>query len=550
MENKNANPVLRFIRLLKLNKQDVISVYLYASVAGIVSLSLPLGIQAIMNFITAAQISTSWVVLVILVVAGIIIAGFLQILLLTVTENLQQRIFTHSAFEFAYRLPRMKSSAVQKYHLPELVNRFFDTLTVQKGISKVLIDFSAASLQIFFGLILLSFYHPFFIFFSCFLLLSIYLIFRILGPAGIKTSLKESKYKYEVAYWLEEVGRTLDTFKVGENTAFPEKKTDELVSNYLHARKGHFKVLRLQYANMIAFKATMAAVLLIVGGYLVINQKLNVGQFVASEIIIILVLSSVEKLILSLETIYDVLTALEKIGYVTDIPLDEEQTQSEFIDESTKGIAVKTVDLFFQYSDASQPTLSQLNINIESGKKIMLAGWSGSGKSALLKLLAGMRNDYQGSIVFNELPVQNWQLESLRKKVAYCQNGQQIFQGTLIENILVGRNISMEKVKEVIKLLRLNDVINQLENGYDTLLFPSGKNLSATTRLKIVIARAVVSIPQLLLIEDSFNAIPLSERQELIKNIFSYLPNCTVIAISNDENLKGIFDQQIILTQA
>jgi ABC-type bacteriocin/lantibiotic exporter with double-glycine peptidase domain len=550
VENKNANPVLRFIRLLKLNKQDVISVYLYASVAGIVSLSLPLGIQAIMNFITAAQISTSWVVLVILVVAGIIIAGFLQILLLTVTENLQQRIFTHSAFEFAYRLPRMKSSAVQKYHLPELVNRFFDTLTVQKGISKVLIDFSAASLQIFFGLILLSFYHPFFIFFSCFLLLSIYLIFRILGPAGIKTSLKESKYKYEVAYWLEEVGRTLDTFKVGENTAFPEKKTDELVSNYLHARKGHFKVLRLQYANMIAFKATMAAVLLIVGGYLVINQKLNVGQFVASEIIIILVLSSVEKLILSLETIYDVLTALEKIGYVTDIPLDEEQTQSEFIDESTKGIAVKTVDLFFQYSDASQPTLSQLNINIESGKKIMLAGWSGSGKSALLKLLAGMRNDYQGSIVFNELPVQNWQLESLRKKVAYCQNGQQIFQGTLIENILVGRNISMEKVKEVIKLLRLNDVINQLENGYDTLLFPSGKNLSATTRLKIVIARAVVSIPQLLLIEDSFNAIPLSERQELIKNIFSYLPNCTVIAISNDENLKGIFDQQIILTQA
>jgi ABC-type bacteriocin/lantibiotic exporter with double-glycine peptidase domain len=550
VENKNANPVLRFINLLKLNKQDVISVYLYASVAGIVSLSLPLGIQAIMNFITAAQISTSWIVLVVLVVAGIIIAGFLQILLLTVTENLQQRIFTHSAFEFAYRLPRMKSASVQKYHLPELVNRFFDTLTVQKGISKILIDFSAASLQIIFGLILLSFYHPFFIFFSCFLLLSIYLIFRLLGPAGIKTSLKESKYKYEVAYWLEEVGRTLDTFKVAENTAFPEKKTDELVSNYLHARKDHFKVLRLQYANMIAFKATMAAVLLLVGGYLVINQKLNVGQFVASEIIIILVLSSVEKLILSLETMYDVLTALEKIGYVTDIPLDDEKTNMEFIDEGKQGISIKTIDLSFQYSDASHPTLSHLNLSINNGKKIMLAGWSGSGKSALLKLLAGMRNDYQGSIIFNDVPLQNWNLDSLKKKVAYCQNGQQIFQGTLIENILVGRNISIEKVKEVIKLLGLNNIINQFENGYDTLLYPSGKNLSATTRLKIVIARSIVASPQLLLIEDSFNAIPLSERRELIKNIFNYLANCTVIAISNDDNLKDIFDEQITLTQA
>lgn len=550
MENKNANPVIRFIRLLKLNKQDVISVYLYASVAGIVSLSLPLGIQAIMNFITAAQISTSWIVLVILVVAGIIAAGFLQILLLTVTENLQQRIFTHSAFEFAYRLPRMKSASVQKYHLPELVNRFFDTLTVQKGISKVLIDFSAASLQIIFGLLLLSFYHPFFIFFSCFLLLSIYLIFRILGPAGIKTSLKESKYKYEVAYWLEEVGRTLDTFKVAENTAFPEKKTDELVSNYLHARKDHFKVLRLQYANMIAFKATMAAVLLLVGGYLVINQKLNVGQFVASEIIIILVLTSVEKLILSLETMYDVLTALEKIGYVTDIPLDDEQSNLEFIDENDKGISIKTIDLTFQYSDATHPTLSQIKLAINSGKKIMLAGWSGSGKSALLKLLAGMRNDYQGSIIFNDVPMQNWQIESLRKKVAYCQNGQQIFQGTVIENILVGRNIAIEKVTEVSKLLGLNNTINQFDNGYDTTLYPSGKNLSATTRLKIVIARALVGSPQLLLIEDSFNAIPLAERKALIKNIFDYLPKCTVIAISNDDNLKDIFDEQITLTQA
>jgi ABC-type bacteriocin/lantibiotic exporter with double-glycine peptidase domain len=126
VENKNANPVLRFINLLKLNKQDVISVYLYASVAGIVSLSLPLGIQAIMNFITAAQISTSWIVLVVLVVAGIIIAGFLQILLLTVTENLQQRIFTHSAFEFAYRLPRMKSAEISPTRTCESLLRYIN----------------------------------------------------------------------------------------------------------------------------------------------------------------------------------------------------------------------------------------------------------------------------------------------------------------------------------------------------------------------------------------------------------------------------------------
>jgi len=291
-------------------------------------------------------------------------------------------------------------------------------------------------------------------------------------------------------------------------------------------------------------------VLLLVGGYLVINQKLNVGQFVASEIIIILVLNSVEKLILSLETMYDVLTALEKIGYVTDIPLDEEHTKSEFIEDENKGVSIEINDLFFQYSDANQATISQLNLKINKGEKIMLSGWSGSGKSALIKLLAGMRNDYKGSIVFNELPIQNWQLQSFRKNVAYCQNGEQIFQGSLIENILLGRNIDMEKVKEVMRLLNLNDIINQFDNGYDTMLFPRGKNLSATTRLKIVLARSIVASPQLLLLEDNFNSIPIKERTELIKNIFSYIPQSTIIAISNDEKLKEIFDKQIILTPA
>ncbi len=549
MENKIVNPIARFIRLLQLNKQDVISVYLYASVAGLLSLSLPLGIQAIMNFITSAQISTSWVVLVILVIAGILLAGFVQVLLLTVTENLQQKIFTRSAFEFAYRLPKMKSAVLQKHHVPELVNRFFDALTVQKGISKILIDFSSASLQIIFGLILLSFYHPFFLFFSIFLLLSIYLIFRLLGPSGIKTSLKESKYKYEVAFWLEEVGRTMETFKVSEQSFFPEKKTDKIVSSYLDARNDHFKVLRLQYANMIVFKAFVAAVLLILGGYLVIHQEMNVGQFVASEIIIILVLSSVEKLILSMETIYDVLTALEKLGYVTDIELDEDENHESFEFENTDGISVKTIDLQFQYPDAVEPILHAVNLDIEKGKKIMLSGWSGSGKSVLLKLLAQSRKDYRGAIVFNEVPEQNWNLASLRKVIAYCQNSEQIFQGTVIENILVGRAISLEKVQDVIQMLGLDLVFQKLENGYNTELFPGGRNLTAIARIKIILARACIANPQLLLIEDSFNFIPVKDRAELLKSIFVYLPKCTVIAISNEEELKNIFDRKITLTR-
>ena len=204
-------------------------------------------------------------------------------------KNIQQKIFTRSAFEFAYRIPRMKMEAVDQSYMPELVNRFFDTLSIQKGLPKILMDFSSASLQIVFGLILLSLYHPFFIMFSLVLILIVYLIFKFTTPRGLKTSLKESTYKYEVAHWLEELARANSTFKLAGKTSLPMQRTDEKVSQYLIHRKAHFKTLLLQYINLVGFKMVIAAGLLLIGGLLVINQQMNIGQFVASEIIIILI---------------------------------------------------------------------------------------------------------------------------------------------------------------------------------------------------------------------------------------------------------------------
>ena len=196
MEEK-LHPVQRFFRLLKPESKDILYIYTYAIFNGLINLSLPLGIQAIINLISGGQFSTSWTVLIIFVMIGIGMTGGLQVFQLTITERLQQRIFTRASFEFAYRIPRIKLEAVHKSYVPELVNRFFDTLSVQKGLSKILIDFSTATLQVLFGLILLSFYHPFFVLFGIALLLIVYLIFRFTGPQGLTTSLRESKYKYE-----------------------------------------------------------------------------------------------------------------------------------------------------------------------------------------------------------------------------------------------------------------------------------------------------------------------------------------------------------------
>nr|HQU58760.1 ABC transporter transmembrane domain-containing protein [Saprospiraceae bacterium] len=299
MENNGQlRPLQRFFKLLELDRKDIYYIYVYAIFSGLIALSLPLGVQAVIGLIAGGAMSASLILLIVVVTVATALSGILKVMQLTVTETIQRRIFTRSAFDFAYRIPRLKMDKLTRYYPPELVNRFFDTLTLQKGLPKILMDFSTAVLQIAFGLILISFYHPFFVFFGLILIFILLAIFRFTGPGGLETSLKESKYKYEVAYWLEEIARAMSTFKLSGGSSFSLNKTDGLVYSYLDSRKKHFRILLFQYGNIVAFKTFITAGLLFLGSYLVIDNQINIGQFVAAEIVVILVMNSVEKLIL------------------------------------------------------------------------------------------------------------------------------------------------------------------------------------------------------------------------------------------------------------
>lgn len=317
-----VRPFKRLFDLLRLDRRDITYIYLFAVVGGAINLTLPLGIQAIINLIGGGQLATSWVVLIAFVSVGVAFTGAMQVMQLVLSEHIKQRLFVRSSLEFAFRLPNIRPDQLEGRYLPELVNRFFDTLTVQKGLDKVLLDIPVSALQIILGLVLLSFYHPFFIAFALFLILLLWAVFRISGTRGLETSLQESKYKYQTAHWLEELGRSNSTFKLAGTTSLPLERTDELASSYTKARKSHFKVLLGHYWAMVAFKTVVTLSLLILGGLLVINERMNIGQFVAAEIVILLLLAAVEKVIMGLDSIYDVLTALEKIANVTDLALE------------------------------------------------------------------------------------------------------------------------------------------------------------------------------------------------------------------------------------
>ena len=541
-----THPVRNILKVIRLEKNEISSVYFYAILNGMIQLSLPLGIQSIISFVLGATISTSLIIMMSLVVLGVFLSGMLQVNQMRLIEKVQQKIFVRYSFEFAERIPKLDLQRVDSYYLPELVNRFFDTVSLQKGISKLLLDIPAASIQIIFGLLLLSFYHPVFIFFGIILVLIIYLILRFTSAKGMESSLRESDYKYAVAGWLEEMARVIKSFKFSRNTSLNIQRTDKLVTGYLQQRTVHFRVLLFQYWTLITFKLMITASMLIVGVILMVDQQLTVGQFIAAEIVIILVITSVEKLIINLDTVYDVLTAVEKLSKVTEKPL-EEDGDIELIHED-KGLSVEMNNVTFSYDEDSIPILNNISFDIQSNETVCIMGATGSGKSTLLRLMSGAYNNFQGNIFVNNIQLSNYRLDSLRMQTGILLSQQDIFQGTLLENVTMGNSsISPQHVIKLAEKVGLKAFFGQLTDGLSTKIDPGGKKLSRNIVQKILLLRALVNHPRLVLLEEPFDGISDAAKRSVINYLLTETASQTILISCNDENFAAQCDKVIYL---
>ncbi|WBU89061.1 peptidase domain-containing ABC transporter [Cellulophaga omnivescoria] len=545
MPNKTLTPWKRFLGLLQLERKDILQIGYYAVFEGIVALSLPIGIQTIINLLQGAQVSASWIVLIILVTIGVAFSGVLKLMQIRIIETIQQRIFTRASFELSYRFPKIKMVELRNLHFPELANRFFDTLTIQKGLSKILIDVPSALLQIVFALLLLSFYHPFFILFGILLVLLAYVVFKYTSQKGLDTSLNESKNKYRVAHWLQEISRSVISFKLSGKTSLALEKTDYLVDKYLKSRESHFSILKVQFLQMVGFKVIVTAGLLSIGGFLVLDQRMNIGQFVAAEIIILLVINSVEKLILGLESFYDVLTSIEKLGQIVDKPIEPQTGES--INEKDD-LTLELNNISYTIPDKNKTILKDISFTVNPKDRVLVTGESGSGKSTLLQLMAGVVLPTSGYLHVNDLAISGLFINNYRANLGMSLFEETTFEGSIRENVTFGNEeISDEAIYTTFQHLGLIDFLKQQTLGLNTILIPEGKQIAYTTTKKLVLARAIVKQPKVLILE---NPLDLFEEQEA-NLIIDYLSLKThpwsLIIVSNNKSWEQKCNKKITL---
>lgn len=529
----SSNPLARIWRLVKLEKIEIGSIYFYAVLSALIQLTLPVGIQAIVGFVLGGAMTASLVLLISLVVAGVLVSGLMQISQMKLIEKIEQKIFVRYSFDIADKLPKIDIEKADAYYLPELINRFFDTATLQKSLSKLLLDMPVASIQILSGLLLLAFYHPIFIVFGISILLLLGLMLYFTGNQGLQTSMEESRLKYKVAAWLEEIARMIYTFKFFGGSGIHMRKIDDNVTGYLKFRTAHFKILTFQFRVLVAFKVLVTATLLLVGTFLMLDQQLTIGQFIAAEIIILTVIAAVEKLISNLDSVYDVLTAVDKLGKVTDKETEAEGTYKlPFVQ---RGLSVEMEGVAFSYGNGN-PVFNQLSFKVDAGEKVCIAGRNGSGKSTLLKLLMGAYNNYTGKVLIDNIPLRNYQLVPLRAGVGILPSTRDVFAGTLWENIVMDNpDISVDRVVYLSDKTGLSQFVATLPRGFDTELDPVGKRLPFSVIQKLKLVRALAGEPRLLLLEDPWEGMETGYRERIESLLANDLPNTTVIIASNDD---------------
>lgn len=541
----DGNPIPRLRALLNLERSDLWVVVIYSIGVGLFSLVVPVAVQVVVNFIAFGSLLQPLVVMTLFVLVALGFSALMNAFRVYTVEIIQRRLFVRVTADFAARLVRVRTEVFDRLHGPELVNRFFDVVTVQKSAASLLMDGLTLVMQTLLGMILLAVYHPLLLAFDAFLILSMVLIIFVLGRGAIPTAIKESKAKYAIAAWLEEIAGHVTAFKSSSGAGFALKRADNLAKTYLERRESHFKIVLRQIVGSLALQALASAQLLGIGGFLVMQGQLTLGQLVAAELIVTAVVSGFSKFGKKLETYYDMLAALDKLGQMIDLPLERSGGGEPARPDGPA--SMQLVDLHIKAA-GGEPALQGVNLEFAPGERIGLAGYGGSGQSALADALFGLRRPDSGVVLIDGLDTRDLSLNQLRDQAALVR-GIDVIPDTVESNVALGRSgIGLREVRDALAQVQLLDDVLALPDGLQTTLRAKGSLLTNTQAARLVLARAIAGRPRLLVLDDALSYIyEPAVRDSICSVLFAPDAPWTLICITNRPNLLDRCDRVLTM---
>jgi ABC-type bacteriocin/lantibiotic exporter with double-glycine peptidase domain len=542
---EGMTPIRRLLALMKPEAPEFWAITVFSAITGLLALALPLAVNGFISNLSFGTRSGPFlqalVAIALVLFLCLAAAAVLRAIQHVAAEVIQRRIFVRLVADLAHRLPSVDIGRLDGVHVPELVNRFLEVVTLQKAAALIMLTGINLVLSAAIGLTVLAFYHPFLLGLAVLLLMAIAGIVFLAGRGAVPTSIEESRRKYEVVAWLEELARHPRLFKGPGGTDLAVARADDLARGYLESRRRHFRVLLRQISGLLALEVAAGTVLLGVGGWLVLNQQLTLGQLVASEIIVSAIVAAIAKLGKQFEAWYDAVAGVDKLGYLVDLQVERQGGDTV---QGSGGMAVEVHDLALDYP--GQPaSLGDLSLHLDPGERVALLASLGSGTSMLLEIMLGYRTPADGTVEVAGLDVRNWNLASLREQAVLLREGD-LFAGTIADNLRMGLpGVTLARLQAAIDRVGLGPVIATLPQGLQTQLVPGGLPLTSRQRLRLLVARAVVMRPRLLLVDEMLDGLDEATTDTLCGVLSDAGTDWTVLLATRDPRVAARMNRVI-----
>ncbi|MEZ6143666.1 MAG: ABC transporter ATP-binding protein [Zavarzinella sp.] len=534
-------PWYRIRQLILVDRSDIYLIVTFALLVAILSLATPIAVEAMVSTVMFGVLLWPIIWLAVALFGFMFLSGLIRVAEVYVIEILQRRIFVRVVERFSRLIPRVQMTEFNHEYGPALINRFFDVQKVQKSMATLLLDGIELVLIIIVGLTVLAFYHPLLLAFDVGLIVCLILLI-LLGRGGVKTSIEESHVKYEVAEWLQELARIPRTIRTAGGPVIAVNRADHLAHEYVIARKAHFSIVFRQFSFAVLIQIVANVLLLGLGGWLVTKQELTIGQLIASELIIAMVVNSLLKIYKYLDSWYDLFTGVEKLGVIDDLPTERDTGAP--LPARPVGISIKVQDATFRIYNQ---TKFFPNFTIRSGEKIALVGSAGVGKSVLLDFFSGFKEPTSGVVSLDGVSLKELQLESVRQQVSVVHE-LEIINGTVYDNILLRREaLTVEQISEALDRAGILNIVNHLEDGLQTRLMPNGRPLSETEAMRLCIARAIVAGPRLLVLDGVLDRLDLEECPRLLETLFAENAPWTLVVVTRNQEILDRCDRVLNL---
>lgn len=487
-----------FIRILAPERSYYALALIYGIGISLLSLATPVSVQMLINTVANIGLATPLLVLSFTLFFLLLLAAGLNALRIYIMDVFGRRFYARMVSEIALRTIYARDPFFDDRGRSALFNRYFDIIIVMKQVPNLLVGGFTILLQMGVGFLLVASYHPLLLAFNVAITLLIWLVWAIWGRRAILSAVALSHRKHDTASWLESLGHSNGFYKSEQHIDAALKRTDEVTAHYMRQHARHFRHHFSQTLSFLFMYAAASAVLLGLGGWLVIIGELSLGQLVAAELVLSVVFVGLSQMGIYMSYFYDICGAVDELSLFF-------RTQQQMPAKAHRRLAG---DASLCLRRVEVGPFIKLDVRIPTRARVCVYAESHRAQRVFTNLLRGQESPDAGYITVGRTDLRELEAYEMRREIIVLDRPN-VIETSIREFLrLSAQDREAVDVMRILDLVGLAETVGQLSQGLDTPLVVTGWPLSITQTLQVKLAANMIAKPRVLVLSQAYDAVP------------------------------------------